>query len=315
MDETGTFAEVTHEGVTITSNSQTDAELRASLGLEPEAAAAATDAVAETPATEAVAEPEPTPTDRNADGTFKAKPRSDPKARVEAATAKEAEAKRLRDETLAENARLKAEIDALKRPKEPVAQTPTAAIAEPEGFPDYATWAQKAGNADKPYEAYIDDRNDWRWALNDKKSQSQRAEQSRYDNFLARVKATPDWDTKFKPETALARDLVPYIQDHDQGPQILLYLSEHPDLAQRIATLHPIKQIEKFGEIVGLLSARPAAAEVRGPAVETPPASRAKAPIKPLGSSPQVSDDPPGEDASDAEHEAYWGPRRKQFRG
>lgn len=84
---------------------------------------------------------------------------------------------------------------------------------------------------------------------------------------------------------------------------------------QRLKALHPDPEdgLREFLRIEARLT--PAAApQASGPA-QTVKSSVAKPPIRPERGSAQVgSDEPPGEDASDAEHEAYWGPRRAKLR-
>ncbi len=97
----------------------------------------------------------------------------------------------------------------------------------------------------------------------------------------------PAFATKLST-TPIDTRVIPFLHQHAQGQDIMVYLVEHPDLAQEIIRLHPIDQIGRMGEIAGELKARTAAAS-RGPA--RPAISNAKPPIKPLGSSPHVSDD------------------------
>lgn len=84
---------------------------------------------------------------------------------------------------------------------------------------------------------------------------------------------------------------------------------------QRLKALHPDPDdgLREFLRIEARLT--PAAAPlVSGPA-PTVKSSAAKPPIRPERGSAQVgSDEPPGEDATEAEHEAYWGPRRAKLR-
>ena len=70
-----------------------------------------------------------------------------------------------------------------------------------------------------------------------------------------------------------------------QGIEILKWLSEHPDDAQRISTLHPAEAYREMGKLEARLEA--ASPPVSGPARVV---SSAKAPIKPLGTSPPVED-------------------------
>lgn len=107
---------VTVDDFVVTSNHATEAEIRdvfeAPSPAADEAATAGTSAAPADAAGSVTAGEE-----RNSDGTFKAKagkPRHDPHARIAAATAKEAQAKRERDDIIAERDSLRAELAAAK---------------------------------------------------------------------------------------------------------------------------------------------------------------------------------------------------------
>ena len=68
------------------------------------------------------------------------------------------------------------------------------------------------------------------------------------------------------------------------GIELLQWLSAHPDESQRLSTLHPADTYREMGKLEGRLEA---ASSSRGPARVV---SNARAPIKPLGTSPHVSD-------------------------
>lgn len=118
------------------------------------------------------------------------------------------------------------------------------------------------------------------------------AAQTRNASFQERVTAETAKDKTFPEKlksTPIDTRVLPFLHQHKQGQDIMVYLVEHPDIAQEITRLHPIDQIGRMGEIAGELNARAVAAS-SGPA-RTPAISNAKPPIKPLGSSPNVSDD------------------------
>ena len=85
-----------------------------------------------------------------------------------------------------------------------------------------------------------------------------------------------------------SRPINDYIVRSELGPELLVHLSEHSDIRQRILTLHPIEQIRQMGILEGTLQA--SAAVHSGPAV-TPNVSKARPPIKPVGSAPVASGD------------------------
>jgi len=132
------------------------------------------------------------------------------------------------------------------------------------------------------------------------KSQAETVYQTRMNGLqekVAKHEATDkDWRTKVDPEVASAlkwstpveagTPLGELVMDSDNPVEYMIYFSEHKKEFQRITTLHPFLQGVAFGEIKGRL----AVASSR-PDSKPQPISHAKPPIKPLGSSPVVSDD------------------------
>ena len=129
-----------------------------------------------------------------------------------------------------------------------------------------------------------------RAALAESQQQTQVAAQRRTE--AARIqtegrKLDPAFDEKAATVPVDSR-VYPYVSGLDNAHEVILYLHDHPDIAQRITTLTPIVQVGQIGEISGRLKSQ-AEAVSRGPA-RVPPISRANPPIKPLGSSPAVTD-------------------------
>ncbi len=313
----GSFVSVKHDGFTIESNTGTADDLRGELGI------ATSEPPADGPPAEPAQTPPPTPERRNG--------RRSAYMRLEEATAKEAAAKRERDEAKAETDRLRAEIEALKKPAAPAQAAPVQAPAAQSQSPaPLATQpasedpepkiedAKYQGAAD-PYTAWLLDRNAWgtRREVNRaiRQQQAHAAEMAQHQAWMERVAKTPDFQAKFNPNTPVHREIVPYLKRIDFGPQVMLYLSEHQDEAQRLTTLHPVEQIGQIGEIVGLLKARTAAASTNGSAPTPPAVSQAKPLVRPLVGGPSHgTPEPPGDDASEEQHEAYYGKVRRQFR-
>lgn len=314
----GAFESIKADGFVIESNDLTADQMRAELGIQPAADG----------------DPEPTPAPTRA-----AKPRSNPNARMLDATAKEAEAKRERDEARAELDRLRAEVEELRKPKAaptngnghpPIAATPStqparetaAAQTDEDPEPKLEQFAKNADGSDNPdpYTAWVFARNAWgtrqeikRYAAADAAFRRAQAQQQQWES---RAKDVKDFEKRFNPNTPVHRDVWPYIQQHPNGPEIAIYLSEHQDDAQRLAALHPITQIGEIGEIVATLkAAKKAAAEVRGSAPTPQPVSQAKPLIKPLSGQPAATeDDRPDDELSDAEHEAKFAALRRRYR-
>ena len=275
----------------------------------------------ETPAPDPVVTPDPEDdAEPEAKVEPKAKPRNDPKARVEQATAKEAAAKRERDEAKAEAATLQARIAELEAKSAPKPRLePPAADAEPtvDQFDSYEKFVDQHGR----WAA----RQEWDQRERDRQEATQSQEFYRdvetvdrtfFEKYDAILKEDPDFESRYYPslKTAVRLGAIPLKERNKPGfvptlgsvvmeevfnaqhpKEMLLYVSE-PNNAQRLATLRHaqlVRELAGFDKSLG--AASPAA-----PASPTP-ISHAKAPIRPVGSSPLVSNDEPGDDASDDE--------------
>jgi len=297
---------VTADDITVESNTETAAEIRANFGVpEP---------VVEPPAPEEPEEPEvpevPAP---EPEAASVEPPKIDKRTREGRKASIQAEI----DELIATRHTTKRELEALQadlarlradHPPTPPAATPASdASSDPEPTPDRFETYEQYVKAQAKWEA----RQEIQTALaaQQRAWETQQAEQAEarrqqtWRDRLARVKAaTPDWDARFKAETPIDKRVIPYLTNQEDGPQLLLYLSEHPDLAQRLAgtettpPLHPVDQIRELAKISARLEAA-----TSGPAPGTPIASAAKPPIKPVGSSPQVTDQDDGSDDESVE--------------
>lgn len=255
------------------------------------------------------------------------KPRNDPQARIDQAIARQREAERRANE--AERRAREAEARTQK-PAEP------AKAAEPEKFPDYATYLQTHPNA--PLEEWLDARDQWRdekrEAATKRAAQDAKADadfQRRLSPFQTRY-AEADDETRnridpallgVRPYSALTesdkelirripdpreRDLVAFRcfladqwLDADHPIELLAALSD-PDTFQRFATLPPgsvARELAKLDAGFGAASRKDAS----GSAPEPKPASKAHAPIKPLGTAPRVPDD---EESADEPFEKFF---------
>lgn len=270
----------------------------------------------------------------------KGKPRNDPRARVEAATAKEAEAKRERDEAKAETARLNAriaELEAKGRPVAPpvAAKAPTAdAEPNPEDTAKYPD-----GQFDRKYL-----KDQARWEARQEIQQQQATARQQFEQqqretsirevdqkfgerFQAVLAEDPDFTSKVDPRllktpragvledpstATFGNFLIEQVFHSERPKELLLHLSD-PAVVQRLATLPPGQVIRELARYEASLGA----ASPPGPAHKA--LSQAKPPIKPVGSSPLVSNDEPGEDASDDEwlrhHQSAELKRRRAGRG
>lgn len=268
--------------------------------------------------------------------------RDDPRVAVETAIGRQREAERLAKESADRIAALEAENAELKKPKPaPVAPAPApvapqramaAPVASAPPPVTEAAYKRFMAMPDAPKPDQFPGENGWheyQFAVGAfitektvqetfQRVQHQNAEQQAHAQFSERLAAAkvriPDFDQRFNPQTPIDTRVIPHIQRLENAPDVMLYLSEHQDIAQRLTTLHPVDQIGQIGEIAGMLKAQSAAAP-SSPASARPAISQAKPPTKRVvGAPPAATDEPPDDDASEEAHEAYWGPRRQEIR-
>ena len=215
----------------------------------------------------------------------KANRRSDPTEAVKAAVAKQREAERRAE---AAEARMQQLVQPL-----PVSQ---------DAAPDWARFKQMPGvpkvEQFDAYEDYsmalaafvADARHQERDVVRHQAYQQQQIEQSQQDQqqqWMTRLQdastQNPELIASLNPDTPMSLPRQHLAMDSPVGIEILQWLSAHPEESQRLSTLHPAQTYREMGK----LEARLEAASVRGPARVV---SSAKAPIKPLGTSPPVAD-------------------------
>jgi len=289
---------VTHGDLTVTSSHESADEMRTALAIPDDLRATAEPA---TPPAEIAPSQEPEPPEsaavpepaRNPDGTFKAagskpkKPRDDPQARINQAIARQREAER-------KAAQLEQEIASLRQPRLPET-TPQPApapapVKEDEGEPQpdkydglqydpryirdltqwhaKQAWQQQVQQQREAYEAQ-------------QQQQAEYAQAQAHQERLTAARAKyPDFDQRLNPEIPVNGPTRAIIQSSAVGPELMLYLSDHPDEAQRIATLHPVLAIREMGKLEARFEAAGS-----GP-VSTPPMSTAKPVVKPVTGSP-----------------------------
>lgn len=225
---------------------------------------------------------------------------------VEELTTQRHQTQREVEATRAELARLREEMAQLKPQARPQQAEPAQPREDPEPkIEDFAKLADGSDNPD-PYTAWVFAKNTWgtrqeikRFAASSAAQQSQVEEHHSWEAKVeAAEKATPGIREKLRTATVpIHRDTLPYIKRHERGADIAAYLVDHPDIAQRLVTLHPVEQIGQIGEIVGELKASALAAK-GGSAAPARPVSQARAPIQPLGTSPVASSPDPDESES-----------------
>lgn len=251
----------------------------------------------------------------------KAKPRNDPQARIDQIVREREDARR-------ENARLKQELDAARRPAPP--QEPAKVVA-PARFPRFDEWS--AANADKTHDDYLDARDEWRDEQKAGQAREQYEKTTKEQAFSTRAStfgeryaaardADPDLQSRIntqlltaKPLSTLTKEdkaLISAIPDRaerenfaflcfladqwidsEHAVQLLEHISD-PVHFQRLVTLPPDRVIRELARVEAGFTAAPDK-ESRGP-VAKPSASQAHPPIKPLGSAPRVPDADDGAD-------------------
>ncbi len=196
---------------------------------------------------ETAAEPETPPAElpntteaaeRDESGKFKAKgkgkPRDDPRARVEAATAKEAAAKEEARLAREETARYKAELEAARQPRQ------AAPVPTPSGpVQSFEQWS--AQHPESSYEDYIDYRAEQRIEQRLTQRDSQQQQQSMIAAHRARITEAqakyPDYqqrlDAVASVPTSAALDLAVMSSPH--SGDLVYWLATHPEQCTQLA--------------------------------------------------------------------------------
>jgi hypothetical protein len=244
------------------------------------------------------------------------KPRDDPKARVEQATAREAAAKR---EAAEWRRRAEAAEAAVKTPEpKPAAQHAKAPVDDdPEPNPaDY-----EHGEFDPKYLREVAKHEGRRASREEiqrhrQATDTQREEQrvdrvrgERHEAWRTRIAAAierdPSLDVQVSGDVVAALEAAQsrrngqpvsklaaigdVLLDSDVSHALMRHLSEHPDDFQRLSTLHPIQIVRELGR----LEARMDAASPPGTAPRAPQLSQAKPPVRPVTGAPSTSDEDP----------------------
>jgi hypothetical protein len=327
---------VEHGGVTITTNTASEAELRTEMEApsapppETDAAAAArardekgrfakTDPAppaAESPAPpESPAEP---PTESQAPRRDDALPKHDPIARMKQALAQKAEAERRAAALEAELARVRP--PGVTSPVTPPALPPAAAPVQPE--PQFDQFA----DAPDPYTAYVQAWTRWdrAQALAQARAEwdAEQTAKARAQSFQSRLAdgrtQYPDFDQALTQADTLGLQVSAVMQeaiaDSPKAADLVYYLATHPEECTQLAEESqqtPVAAATVMRRLLeSHLAPRPAPSTGTGTGARAT-VSTAKPPVTPVGSSPVVSDEPPGDTASAAEHARYWNRRLK----
>ena len=216
--------------------------------------------------------------------------RNDPTEAVKAAIAKQREAERRAEAA-------ESRVQELSAP--PVEAQPT-----PEPEPQTPTWARFKGMPGVPRPDQFTDYEDYSMALaefvsdtkqtehtaaqqqaheQEQVAQQQRVQLDRWSKTLGEARQhDPKFDETLNLDTPMSRPMQHLAMESPHGIAILQWLSANPDDAQRISTLHPAETYREMGKLEARLEAA-SSTKNSGPARVV---SSAKAPIKPLGTSP-----------------------------
>jgi len=279
--------QVTDGDITIDSNHETTEQIAIAFQDDPlpteDTAAVSADPVEAAPVAEEPAAP------------AKRKRRSDPTEAVKSAIAKQREAERRAD---AAESKVQA-LSAAGAPTQP--ETQTAREPEP---PSWSRFKEMPG-VPRPdqFTAYEDYSMALAEFVSDTKhtentaaqqhayeqqqiAQQQQVQLDRWSKTLDEARQhDPKFDETLNLDTPMSMPMQHLAMESPQGIEILKWLSAHPDDAQRLSTLHPAETYREMGKLEARLEA--ASSTGSGPARVV---SSAKAPIKPLGTSPPVED-------------------------
>lgn len=348
---------VDHGGVSITTNTASEADLRAEM--EAPAAGAPSESLKETPeslkdtsapgpvrdekgrfvpkgapekdttegpreipsspdtAARAAAGTEPEPQQRRRDDTL---PRHNPIARLNQALAQKAEAER-------KAAALEAELQRVRQP----AQTPPQPIPPAAANGHLEPQFEQFADAPDPYTAYVQAWARWNTAQTVAQevararaeweaAQTHKQRAQIFEQRLAEGRTRhPDFDEVLTQADILGLQVSAVMQeaiaDSPHAADLVHYLATHPEECTQLAEetqATPVAAATVMRRLLESHLAPPAAPVTNGsgPAARAV-VSTAKPPVTPVGSSPVVSDEPPGDSASAAEHARYWNRRLK----
>lgn len=292
---------VTHDGVYVASNEGTVDDLRRDLRIDE-------------PAAEKKAEPK---IEAKADPEGEKVKAGDAHKRISELTWKAAEAERrekdARDE-LAKSKAAKSEPDVEKKPTQAEWQRYKAMPDAPkeEDFESYTDFvdARSLFIADKRYDERRAKERDEQTT-----QQRQRAQQERHQTFHTRVQEAIAQDATIATVLSASEVEIPaegpiphVLMTSPVGVQMMRHLAEHPDEVQKIAALRtPMEQYGEMKKLEQRMEARAEAAQA-GSAPPAKTSTKAEPPINPVAGSHVAvkGDGPPGDDASEAEHYAYW---------
>ena len=282
--------QVTDGDITIDSNHETTDQIAVAFQDDPPPPTEDALAVEAVEAVEAVDEAVPAPPKKRTR-------RNDPGEAVKAAIAKQREAERRADAA-------ESRVQELSAPAPTPDPQPTA---EPE--PQAPTWERFKAMPGVPTVDQFQSYEDYSMALaefvSDAKrtehdaaqrdayeqqqvAQQQRVQLDRWSKTLDEARQqNPKFDETLNLDTPMSLPMQHLAMESPHGIAILQWLSAHPDDAQRMAQLHPAETYREVGKLEARIELDAAQSTNSGSARVV---SSAKAPIKPLGTSPPAED-------------------------
>lgn len=288
---------------------------------EPEPAAAGTDE-------------DPDKGERDDKGQFKPRHRAvSQKAKAEDVPRINELTRRLR-ETEAERDALKARPAATAEPSARAAEPAPAPAPVPASapFPAFDVWLAIAGNEAKSFEDFIDARSDFRY---DQRRAAEKAEERavsahkahqetlrKYDEQIpAAVKEYPDFHEVIASAPRTSK--VIEVASIQVGPRVQYYLATHPDELSALteeSLVDPdnpafpaaVASMRRYLStlVASQRSSAPVAASTGSALALAPPVPRPPNPVR--TGALHAADEPPGDDASLADHEKAFGPKRRR---
>ena len=217
--------------------------------------------------------------------------RNDPTEAVKAAIAKQREAERRADAAESRVQELSAPPVEAQPTQEPEPQQPTwARFKEMPGVPTVDQFQTYEDYSMALAEFVADTKQTEHTAAQQqaheqqRQAQQQRVQLDRWSKTLEEARQhDPKFDETLNLDTPMSLPMQHLAMESPHGIAILQWLSANPDDAQRISTLHPAETYREMGKLEARLEAASSTTENSGPARVV---SSAKAPIKPLGTSP-----------------------------
>lgn len=221
---------------------------------------------------EPAAEPSKPESDRNADGTFKAK--------SDKVTTK-GEWKRNQELT----ARLRETERQLQEARTAVPRDTPAPVAQPLDPSDPEPTLEMFLEAPDPYAKLA--REMALWAVREDRRQAQRHEASAavLERVSTFIEAHPDYHEKLAQvsDVIFPNEVLQALADDDLGPAVAYHLADHPEEARRIAALSPLEGVKAIGKLLTRFETAPS-----GSVKEAPKVSQAQPLIKPVSAAPIV---------------------------